>query len=133
MRKFLDDIKDRWTTWRTGKTRKQREWEAWYEITVNYRANDITDMFKNFQHVIEVDFWKFTTDGGLGCPVPVQDARQYFWPKRPLGKNCVWRMERVSWNPWDQRWHLNEIAGEDRVFVATNSDEDAIMIKLRWS
>jgi hypothetical protein len=31
------------------------------------------------------------------------------------------------------RWNINEIGGEDRVFVATNSDGDAIMIALKWS
>jgi len=131
--KLLDTIQDRWLTWRTGYTREQREYQAWYDNNVNWRASDITDMFKNFQHVVEVDFWKFTTDGGLGCPVPVKNAKQYFWPARPLGENCEWRMERVTWNESDQRWHLNEIAGEDHVFVATNSDTDALMIALRWT
>ena len=125
-------IKQRYLTWRTGKTQEQRDWEAWYDITVNYRANDITDMFKNFQHVIEVDWNKFITDGGLSW-VHVPDASQYFWPQRELGNNCVWRMERVAWNPWDQRWHRNEISGEDRVFVATNSDKDAVMISLKYA
>lgn len=128
---MIERIKQRYLTWRTGKTQKQRDWEAWYEVTVNYRANDITNMFENFQHVIEVDWNKFITDGGLSW-VPVPDARQYFWPQRPLGENCVWRMERVAWNPWDQRWHLSEIGGEDRVFVATNNEKDAIMIALQY-
>lgn len=129
---MIESIKERYLTWRTGKDKKQRDWEAWYEANVVYRAHDITNMLKNFKHVIDVDWNKFIVDGGL-CWVPRPDARQYFWPHRPLGENCVWIMERVSWNPWDRRWHLDEITGEDKVFVATNSDEDAVMIKLKWS
>ena len=141
--KLLDNIKDRWITWRTGKSRAVREWEAtqkqarrdweaWYNTNVNWRAYDITNMFENFKHVIEVSTDKFLWDGGLDW-VPHPDAKQYFWPHRPLGENCVWRLERVSWNPWEKRWNINEIAGEDKVFVATNSDEDAIMITLKWT
>lgn len=130
--KLTEYAKDRWLTYRTGKNKSQREWEAWYNENVNWRANDITNMFENFKHVIEVDWNKFITDGGLSW-VPVPDARQYFWPQRPLGENCVWRIERVARNPWDQRWHILELGGEDRIFVATNDEKDAIMIALQWA
>ena len=130
--KIIDNIKDRWLTYRTGKSKSQREWEAWYNENVNWRANDIADMFKNFKHVIEVDPNKFLWDGGLAW-VPHPKAKQYFWPERELGNNCVWRFERVGWDKWDQRWPINEIGGGDRVFVATNNKEDAIMIALQWS
>jgi hypothetical protein len=130
--RFLDNIKEHWITWRTGSNRNQREWKAWYNANVNWRATDITNMFENFKHVIEVDPDKFLWDGGLTW-VPHPDALQYFWPQRPLGENSVWRIERVLWNTWENRWNINEIGGEDRVFVATNSDEDAIMIALKRS
>lgn len=132
MMKLWDKIKDRWITWRTGKSKEQRDWEAWYEANVDYRAGNIPSMFRNFKHVIEVDFDKFITDGGMAW-VPVEDARQYFWPQRELGKNCVWRIERVFWDQWHKCWHLNDIGGEDRVFVATNSDKDAVMISLKYT
>jgi hypothetical protein len=125
--KLIDDIKDRWITWRTGKSRTEREWEAWYNTNVNWRAHDITNMFEKFKHVIEVDTNRFLWDAGLDW-VPHPDAKQYFWPQRPLGENCVWRLERVSWNPWEKRWNITTMGEEDKVFVATNSDEDAIMI-----
>lgn len=120
-------------TWRTGKGRVEREWEAWYDINVNWRARDITDMFKNFRHVVQVDPDRFFDHGDPFAWVPNAEAAGYFWPQRPLGQNAVWRFERVLWNPWSQRWELNEIGGLDRVFVATNSDEDAVMISLRFT
>lgn len=130
--KLLDDIKDRWITWRTGKSPTEREWEAWYNTNVNWRAHDITNMFENFKHVIEVDTNRFLWDAGLDW-VPHPDAKQYFWPQRPLGESCVWRLERVTWNPWEKRWNITGLGSEDKVFVATNSDEDAIMITLKWA
>ena len=129
---LIELIKQRYLTWRTGKTQHERAWDEWYEVNVNYRAHDISDMFKNFRHVIEVDADKFLWDDGLAW-VPPLDAQQYFWPNRPLGKNCVWRIERVSWNEWAQRWYLDGMGGEDLVFVAANSDEDALMIALKYS
>jgi hypothetical protein len=128
-----EDIIDWYLTRKTGKSKKQREWEAWYEVNVNYRARDITDMFKNFTHIIEVNPDKFFNLHEPFGWVPCVEAKQYFWPQRELGDNCVWRMERVMWDKWDSRWRLNELGGGDHVFVATNSDDDAVMIALKYS
>jgi hypothetical protein len=34
---------------------------------------------------------------------------------------------------WDHHWHIDEFGGEDKVFVATNSNEDATMLALRYA
>jgi hypothetical protein len=64
---------------------------------------------------------------------PCEDAQQYFWPARELGNNAVWRFERVGWDKWTNSWHISGMGGEDKVFVATNNDEDAIMISLKYA
>ena len=130
---IIEWIKDKWLTWRTGKDKEQREWEAWYYTSVNYRANDITDMFKNFEHVMELSWDKFFDYSDPFAWVPKEDALQYFWPHCELSKTAVWRIERVMWNQWDYRWHINELGGEDKVFVATNNSKDAMMIALKYS
>lgn len=130
--KLIEHVKDRWITWRTGKNKTQREWEAWQNENINWRATNITQMFAKFKHVIEVDPYKFLVDEAI-CWVPHPKSRQYFWPRRELGNNCVWTTQRVFWDTWTNSWMINEIGGEDRVFVATNNDEDAIMIALRWA
>lgn len=131
---FWQRIQDRWITWRTGKDRAQRDWEAWYEVNVNYRATRIKDMFKNFEYIIEVNPDKFFDPYEPMAWVPVQDARQYFWPARELGTNAVWRFERVIKAPsTNNEWHVNELGGEDHVFVATNDDADAMIIALKYS
>ena len=132
MGKLKDYIVDKYLTWKTGKNQAEREWSDWYDCTVNWRASDITDMFKNFKHVIEVDTDKFTNPYEPMAWVPCPDAKQYFWPQRGLGNNAVWRFERVTWNRWDRRWHISALGGEDKIFVATNSDKDAMMIALKY-
>ena len=131
--KVTDYIKDKYLTWRTGKDRQQREWEAWYEVTVVYRANDITNMFKNFKHIVAVNPDKFFNPYEPFAWVPNKDAKQYFWPERTVETTCVWRFERVMWDQWSKRWSINELGGEDKVFVATNNDRDALMIALKYS
>jgi hypothetical protein len=126
-------LKDKYLTWNTGKDKATREWEAWYKSNVVYNANDITNMFMHFEHVIIVDVKKFMDPYEPMAWVPNKEAREYFWPARPLGENCVWRFERVRWDKWDNRWHIDEFGGEERVFVATNSGEDATMLALRYA
>lgn len=133
MGKLTDWIVDRWLTWRTGKDREERAWLAWYEANVNYRARDITNMFEQFEHVMELDWNKFFDYAEPFAWIPCEDASQYFYPTRPLGENAVWRIERVVRDPWDRRWHLNELGGEDRVFVATNNSKDAMMMALKYA
>lgn len=130
---LLERFKDWYLTKRTGKNKAEREWEAWYDVNVNYRASTIPDMFKNFKHVIEVNVEKFTDPHEPFTWVPVKDARQYFWPNRALGENCVWRFERVMWNQWQNCWDINGIGDCDKIFVATNSDYDATMIALKYA
>ena len=127
-----DYIVDRWLTWRTGKPKAEREWEAWYEENVVYRASSITNMFQNFKHVIEVDTHKFMDPAEPFAWVPNKDARQYFWPQRPLGNNAVWRFERVILDKWTNTWYISGMGDQDKVFVATNNDRDAIMIALKY-
>ena len=131
--KILEYIKDRYLTWRTGKDKSQREWEAWYDINVIYCARDITNMFENFEHVIEVRWDNFFDHEEMGAWIPNEDAKQYFWPARELGNNAVWRIERVLWDRWDNRWHITGLGGEDKVFVATNNSKDAMMMALKYS
>lgn len=137
MTDWLHRVKERlidaWLTWQTKKSKEQREWEAWYEQNVVYHASTIPNMFMKFKHIIVVDAIKFFDHGEPFAYVPNEDASQYFWPQRELGNNAVWRFERVTWNQWEKCWDINGLGDRDKVFVATNSDADAIMISLRYT
>jgi len=134
-RSILSNLKeyivDRWLTWRTGKSKEEREWIQWYEENVVYRAGTIPNMFMHFKHVIEVDHKKFMVEDPFTW-APCEDAQQYFWPARPLGNNAVWRFERVIWDRWTNSWQISGMGDQDKVFVATNNDRDAIMIALKY-
>ena len=133
MMRFLDRLHDRWLTYRTGKTREERDWEAWYEVNVNYRAQDIKSTFEKFEYVFEVNPQTFFDPAEPFAWVPCPNAQQYFWPQRTLGENAVWRYERVTWDQWTERWHLDELGGTERVFVATNNSRDAVMMALKYT
>lgn len=97
--KIVDRLKDRWLTWVTGKTRERREWEAWQQATINQRAETIQGMFKNFQHVIEVDPEKFLVDHAIvWVPHPglklstgavIRSARKILFPGTKLSISMI--------------------------------------------
>ena len=130
---LLEKLKDWYLTKKTGKNKAQREWEAWYDVNVVYRANTIENMFMNFKHIIEVSPDKFFDPYEPFAWVPNKDARQYFWPQRNLDETCIWRFERVRKDQWDNRWHIDELGGGDHVFVATNNEQDALLIAMKYA
>jgi len=131
---LFDNIKDWYLTRTTGYTKAEREYKAWYEQTVNVRATRIKDIFRNFKHIVIVDPNKFfNLEQPFGWTVR-EDTKHYFWPARALGENAVWEFHRVMCEPsTDWEWTVNELGGEDKVFVATNNEQDAVMIALKYS
>ena len=132
MGKLIDRIVDWWLTWRTGQDCKTREWNAWYYSTVNVAGDTVDEIFANFKHVFIVDPWKFFDPKEPFGWVPVEDVQQYLWPQRPFGENTVAKFERVEWDEAKEQWRVNGFGGEDKVFVATNNSDDAMMIMLKY-
>jgi len=132
------NIKERISDWyltkKTGKNKTQREAEEWFNQNVNIRANRINDRYRNFKHIFSVSPDKFFDHSEPFGWVPCTDARKYFWPHRQLGDNAVWGWHRVIKSPsTGNDWEINEIGGEDIVFVATNNGEDAVIMALKYS
>lgn len=88
-------------------------------------------MFKSFPYVVEADPFKLFTHDPFGW-ILVDDAREYFYPSRPLGKNCYYMWLRVLWDSRNNQWAINDLIGDDRVFVACATEEDAVIISLRF-
>lgn len=122
-------IKDKWLTWRTGKDKQQRAYEAWYYTTVNIRASTAEDMYKNFKYLIKVDDQKFLIHHML--TEPKDDMREYRYPQRELGDNMLWTILRGE--QLQGEFYITDFGNEDRVYVATNNSEDAIMLALKYS
>jgi hypothetical protein len=124
-----ENLKDRWITWRTGKDKPTRDYAEWCEININARASTAEDRFKNFKHVIKVDYWK-TFDIHMFTELK-EELIQYRWPQRALGDNMVYGILRGEQMP-DGLFHLTDFGNEDRVYVATNNSKDATIIALLY-
>ena len=131
---IIDRWVDRWRFWRTGLTREERDYRQWCDQMINSRACRVQDIFRNFKHIVAVNPDKFLDPREPFAWVPCANARTYFWPQRPLGQNCVWTVEQVMRSPSTaNQWERTSLGGETVVFVATNSERDAVMIALKWS
>jgi hypothetical protein len=133
---MFERLKDIWLTWRTGIEKKEREYLAWQTANICVTANDATNYFCGFKHVIPVDYNKVHTvfEPMWGDYLPNREFLSYMWPNRELGQNCSYRIFRGYWDPWDGRFHINDLRCElDQLFIATNSDEDAVLIALKWA
>ena len=130
---IIERIKDRYLTWRTGQDQQEREWYRWETQNVVRNAHTIENMFMKFKYVLPVSTRIFDDTHWVGW-APCQDFKQYLYPARALGDNAVYYFARGYRDPWDGRFHLNDLRhDQDQVFVATNNKEDAVMIALKYS
>lgn len=129
----IEYIKDQYLTWRTGLNKKDRDWYKWQGGHINARSTTIENMFMHFEYIIPVSTQIYDLSYPFGW-VPCEDFKQYLYPNRELGDNAVYYFARGYRDPWDGRFHLNDIRAEqDQVFVATNNKVDAVMIALKYS
>jgi hypothetical protein len=130
---MIEWIKDKYLTWRTGRNQQERIWDQWQLETIVFHAHTIENMFVNFKYIIPVTTSIFDYSDPFGW-FPNRDFKQYMYPERELGDNAVYAFKRGYWNHHDARFHICDFAGDtDQVFVATNNDQDAIVIALRWA
>ena len=130
---MIEYIKDKWLTWRTGNDKQTRDWDKWCDETVVHRASTIENMFMNFKYIIPVTTQIYNPIGPFGW-VPCEDFNQYRYPSRALGDCTVYYFARGYRDEWDGKFHLNDLRHEqDQVFAATNNEEDAVMIALKYS
>lgn len=132
--KFLEDLKDKWLTWQTGISKSEREYRTWREQNIVFSARDVTNFFQGYKYIIAVDYNKvnvrFNPMFGL---IESDEFLSYMYPHRPLGQNCFYGDFRGYWDQWDKRFHMDDTIGNSQMFVATNSEEDAVMIALKWT
>ena len=130
---MIEYIKDKWLTWRTGLDKQTRDHRKWYAETVVQHASTIENMFMNFEYILPVTTNIFDLDEPFGWDV-CSDFQQYLYPNRALGDCAVYIFARGYRDPWDGKFHLNELRhDQDQVFVATNNSKDAVMIALKYS
>ena len=130
---LLEILKDKYLTWRTGKNKTQRMWEEWVDKTIVRRAHTVENYYANFKYIIRVNpnlIWNMYEPFGW---VTVKEFKQYEYPIKELGDNAVVNWFRVEYNQWSNMYDINEMYGYDMTFVATNNEQDALMITLKYA
>lgn len=111
------------------RNKKDIYWE-WRRV-LNTRANGVSSIFENFQYVVEVNPARFLDK--IKVWQPCVEAKRIFWPCRNVDTACVWTYLRVILDPQTEKLVVDEINGQDRVFVGTNSQQDVVEISLKWT
>ena len=126
-------LKELFLTWHTGYTTDQRNYMAWVDANIVPYAYNATDFFKGFKYVIALDYQKVCTrfDPPHGY-LESRDFLSYLYPERPLDSSCMFRVFRGEWNKSNGRFYFNDF-GVDQAFIATNSEEDAVMLTLKFT
>lgn len=132
--KLYYDIKARYLQWKRGMDQAAWDHKQWNNANIVNGAGDATNYFQGFKYVIPVSYNKVNSvfDGMLHWPCP--EIKEYCWPNRETGQHAMLGHFRGYWNQWDGRFHFTDLAAEmDQMFVATNNEQDALMIALRFS
>lgn len=130
---FFEAIEDKWLTWKTGANKNEREYRAWKLQNIVSSAHNVTNYFQGYKYIIAVDLYKVNTKfEPMYGYIESDEFLSYMYPHRPLGQNCFYGIFRGHWNQWDGRFLIYDLGETDQMFVATNSEEDAVMIALKW-
>lgn len=130
----IEQSLQRWSDRRKGITPERRAWLDWSEQNLNPRADTVQRVFFSFKHIIEVDPNKFFSHEEMGSWIPVPEFRAMSYPNRELGNHCIWSWFRGNWADqwWQSGFLINEMFGGDHVFTATNNEQDALWIAMKW-
>lgn len=131
MNNLIEKLKDKWITWRTGKNAQTRAWDKWLSETIVYRGRTAQEYFRNFRYIIEVNPDRFFNPHEPLAWAAVDDFVQYLYPQRELGDNALFHWFR-GFPQTDNDFYISDLGSMDRVYVATNNAEDAIMITLKF-
>jgi hypothetical protein len=133
MKQLIAQWKEKYLTWKTGQTQSERAWDQWKIATINHNASTVQDYYTNFKYILELDYKKVYKEDAPHGWIATDEFTEYMYPNRPMGDNTIVKWFRGEWNQWDDRYWFSELGGEDAVFAATNNEQDAIMIALKFS
>ena len=131
--RILKRIHQKW--FESEKEKLHRIETEWNKTHINERADTVRDMFPTFKHIIRLDGRKIApVRAGLVYEYPIKEFKEMFmFPNKELGDHTVIRILRGVDTDDDRIFELNELGGYDYAFAATNNDEDASFIVLRYS
>jgi hypothetical protein len=115
--------------WWYKETKDWARYREWKRNNIVEGGFTIEEFFKGFDFILELDYDKvYYNDKYYPFFGPSNDKgiTKYLYPQRELGDNCYLIVLRVDGNI------INEF-GEDKVYIGTNSEEDAAMLSLTYS
>lgn len=121
-----------------GISKEDWEFKKFNEMNINQRADDVASYFCGFKYVIALDLTK-----SLTLPVSSVNKRyisselyEYMYPQRAVGDHCIVEFLEVMPESlqYSDKIHIMQYSGYGiyQLFAATNNEEDAFMIKLRF-
>ena len=106
--------------------------KEWNTKNIWKAAPDVKSMFHSMKHIIEVDWMKVLEPNPSHGWVPNKEFRDtFYYPNKELGDHALVHFARGNYLDDGHIFEFNEFGG-DACFVATNSDEDATFIAIRY-
>lgn len=123
--KMINCIIDWYRDWK--QSRDFYRFVKWKHSVIKHHCHSIADKYSHFAYLIPVDYTKFFKKHGIDLN---DRALPYFWPARSIATTCVWGIDRVSWDPVIAGVVQSPLWGEDKIYVACNDPNDALMIAM---
>lgn len=129
--KLYNDIRAKYLQWKRGMDQAHWDYKQWNDAHIVKYASDVTNYFQGFKYVIPVNYDKVFSgfDPMFGSTIG-PEIKEYCWPHRETGQHAMLGHFRGF---CDKRFHITDFGELDQVFVATNNEQDALMIALRFS
>jgi hypothetical protein len=122
------------------RARKQRRadqrYQEWRLRRINFRAWTLEQRYASFQYVVQLDWGKVANHSmHKSGPWYVDDIAIYLWPARNLDTCCILDCVRVYSAAWGDlvAGRVSDLGDRDILVFCTDSEEDAVMVTMRFS
>lgn len=95
-------------------------------------AGTVRESFRNFKHVVDVDYSKsFVNREHPFIDEIHPELATFLWPERPLDSAGLLTFVRGSYI--NGEFVITDLGNQDRILFCTDSDEDALLVTLKFS
>lgn len=126
-------LKERFIDWWTKSTRFERDYANWRAKNICYRAGTAKNYFRGMKYILTLDYYKAysNTNTPYGFHHLDPELLEYTVHGKPIGEHTEVIIFRGEFDQLGHQFHIHDF-GVDYVFAATNVEEDALMIALKW-
>lgn len=120
--------------WEKGIAKESWSFSQFIDQNINKDALYVKDYFRGFKYIIQLDPDKALTHDYNYDDYVVPEFREFMYPRKSLSDHCVVRTLTINTQTRDGQ--ITKFPGRmnvEQTFAATNNEQDAFMIKLRFS